>query len=564
MKKPTQSGQVVVLPTAQVLRYKAQDPWAAASASKRVVAVARLDVVQYVRGLEQELGSFNKAWQLVEARLFNRTLPGHIAQAMQACAKAGRNAPAKNTVREWNNTVEAGGGRVELLEQHGGRTPNKVMPAWWGMAIERYNQPSKPDMAEVWRYLSEVEGFAVSYDQVRDYINSLPAAYGHRSPARIGKKLYRLTQKAYIRRCTDKALPGDVYVADGYRADVYLAHPVTGGIWRPELTVIMDLRSRVIVGWRADEHEGAYAVQNTFAEAFARHKHVPAIIYVDNGSGYKNQFMSDPMTGFYARAGVGDVIHAIPGNPHGKGWVERFFKTMGRDFLKGWMPHLYCGDDMAPEALNETVREHKAGRLPLPSLAQFTDAFNDWLTRYNNRPHPEDASRTRASIWAELRRETPAQDVCELKRRVQKVRVQRGTVQQGKRVYRHPDLLQFNGQEVLLEYDLMDNAVGVVTNMEGRWVCNAALSAVIDAIDETRMDEAKAKRERHQIRRKELAIAEDKDRARQVIDADAVAMGVIDMAPATPLLQDTSDDDITLDLTEIFNRNDNNQPEDDL
>ena len=127
-----------------------------------------------------------------------------------------------------------------------------------------------------------------------------------------------------------------VLAADGYCADVYLAHPLTGGLWRPELTVCIDVRSGFVPWWRADEHEGTYAVQNMWAECFAKWNHVPPFLYVDNGSGHKNRLMSDDMTGFYARAGIQQIIHAIPGNPHGKGWLERFFRSMRDDFLKLW------------------------------------------------------------------------------------------------------------------------------------------------------------------------------------------------------------------------------------
>lgn len=554
---------LAVRPAGQVITFRQRDPWAEATDAQRAVAIARLDVVTYLRGLEAEGRSANKAVAVLTARQQLGQLYPHIMAALKTCAKSGRDMPTRATVLEWRKVVLDGGGRIELLEQHKGRV-TQATPAWWGPAIELFNQPSKPDISAVHRHLTEVEGFACTYDQVRGYLNSVPAMVGRHSPARIGKNLYRLTQKAYIKRSTQNALPGDVYVADGYRADVYLAHPVTGGIWRPELTVSIDMRSRYPVGWRADEHEGTYAVQNMWAETFARWGHVPPFLYVDNGSGYKNHLMSDSMVGFYARAGVQQTIHAIPGNPHGKGWVERFFRTVRDDFLKNWMPHLYCGNDMSPEALSHTVNEVKAGRLQLPSLAQFADAFNQWIDRYVQRPHPEDATRTIASIWAELQPLPPAGDVTELKRQAVLLTVHRGMVKHGKRQYRHPDLLAFNGAKLLLEYDLMDDSVAVIRTAEGRWVCDAKLQQAMDAIAPNRLEEKRQLRAADAVKRLEQKMDEARLRAGQVIDVDATAMGVIDMAPTTPLLQDASDDDITLDLTEIFNRNDNNQPEEDL
>lgn len=552
----TTAHPLAVRPVAQVISLRQRDPWAEATEPQRAVALARLDVVQYLLALERDGRSSNKAVEVLQSRAELGSLPTYLIAALQLVAKSSRVMPARATLLEWRKVVLSGGGRIELLEQHKGRAVSAT-PAWWGPAIERFNQPSKPDIAAVHRYLVEVEGLACSYEQVRAYLNSVPAMLGRYSPARIGRNLYKLTQKAYIKRSTQNALPGDVYVADGYRADVYLAHPVTGGIWRPELTVAIDMRSRYVVGWRADEHEGTYAVQNMWAEAFARWGHVPPFLYVDNGSGHKNRLMSDEAIGFYRRAGVQETIHAIPGNPHGKGWVERFFHTVRDDFLKLWMPHIYCGPDMADEALNRIVSEVKAGRMQLPTLAQFAEAFEDWINRYVQRPHPEDASRTIASVWAELVPLPPAGDMRELKRQATRLTVRRGMLHHGKRLYRHPDLLAFNGQELVLEYDLMDDRVAVIRTQDGRWVCDAHLVTAIDAIAPNRLEEKRQMRAADALRRLEKKMDEAKARAGHVIDVEAVAQNVIDsgvvqlIEAPTSTSTDQVDADITLDLTDL-------------
>ncbi|WP_245209084.1 integrase catalytic domain-containing protein, partial [Ralstonia solanacearum] len=249
------------------------------------MATWRETVVAYVRAMTEDGVTQNNAVALLLERGEAGSLPSHFAMALAGAAKAGRKTPSRSAICEWCAQYREGGATA-LLPDHKGRVVEAA--GWWGPALEYFNAPGKPDMAAVHRRLAEVDGFAVSYDQVRNYLTGVPAMLGRNSPARIGRNLYRLTEKAYIRRSTENALPGDVYVADGYRADVYLAHPVTGDIWRPELTVAIDMRSRFPVGWRADEHEGTYAVQNMWAECFARWNHVPPMLYIDNGSGYKN------------------------------------------------------------------------------------------------------------------------------------------------------------------------------------------------------------------------------------------------------------------------------------
>jgi putative transposase len=533
--------KVAVLPTAQVLALRARDPWKEATDRARETAGYREAVVNYVLGLMTQGLSQNTAVALTVERSIAGNLPQHVAEAVSRSAKAGRQAPARSAICEWC-ALHREGGVAALLPEHRGRVVDAA--SWWGPALEYYNAPGKPAMSAVHRRLVEVDGAACTYDQVRGYLTGVPAMLGRNSPARIGKNLYRLTEKAFVRRSTENALPGDVYVADGYRADVYLAHPLTGDIWRPELTVAMDMRSRYPVGWRADEHEATTAVQNMWAECFARWNHVPCFLYVDNGSGHKNRLMSDELTGFYARAGIQQIIHAIPGNPHGKGWIERFFRSMRDDFLKLWHPEFYCGPDMAPEALNKTARECKAGRLTPPSLAEFSAAFNDWIARYVSRPHPEDASVTRAGVWAGLVPIPPSMSVTELKRQAVTLKVARGMLRQGKREYRHADLLAFNGRDVTLEYDLMNDAVAVVRDLSGRWICDAHLVKAMDAIAPNRAEEKRVARAADALKRLEKKMDEQKARAGLVVDAEAMAQGVLADGAADagePLILDLTD-----------------------
>jgi putative transposase len=535
-------GPVAVQPVAQVLALRQRDPWREATDRARQAALSREGVVLYVRSLTDAGVTQNNAVNLLLERGLAGSLPRHVATMLAGAAKAGRAAPSRSAICEWCALYREGGVPA-LLPDHKGRVVEAA--GWWGPALEYFNQPSKPSMAAVYHDLVEKDGFPVSYDQVRNYLSSVPAMVGRNSPARLGPNLYRLSQKAYIRRSTENALPGDVYVADGYRADMYLAHPVTGDIWRPELTVCMCMRSRFIPGWRADEHEGTYAVQNMWAETFARWGHVPPFLYVDNGSGYKNFLMSDDACGFYARAGVQQVIHAIPGNPHGKGWIERFFRTMKEDFLKMWMPEFYCGDDMAPEVLQRTVRDIKAGRLQLPSLTQFTEAFNAWLDRYHARPHPENKHVTRAQVWSELMPIAPHAGVTELKRQAVLLTVRKASVKHGKRFYGHPDLHAFNGTQLVLEYDLYDNRVGVMRTQDGRWICDANLIRTINAIDTNRLEEKRQARAGDALKRLEQKMDEQKARAGLLIDADTVADGAALEGTATRLL-DAGDDEINL------------------
>lgn len=533
------SGALAVMPTAQVLALRQRDPWREATDRARQVATWRETVVAYIRSLTDEGVSQNNAVGLLLERGEAGRLPPHFAIALSGAAKSGRTAPSRSAICDWCAAYREGG-IASLLPDHKGRVVEAA--GWWGPALEYFNAPSKPDMSAVHRRLVEVDHFPVSYDQVRGYLSGVPAMFGRNSPARIGRNLYRLTEKAFIRRSVLCALPGDILAADGYCADVYLAHPLTGGLWRPELTVCIDVRSGFIPYWRADEHEGTYAVQNMWAEAFSRWNHTPIFLYVDNGSGHKNRLMSDENVGFYKRAGIVEIIHALPGNPHGKGWIERFFRTMKDDFLKLEFPQFYCGTDASSDSLKHVVNEVRAGRLEAPSLAEFTARFNMWLERYHNRPSPAESRRTRGEVWGELQPIPPSDSVKELKRQAVELTVRRASVKHYKREYGHPDLHAFNGAKLIMEYDLCDDSFAVMRTLDGRWVCDAPLIKAIDVIAPNRLEEKRQLRAENAIKRLELKMAEQQARAGRVIDAEAIADGAALEGHSTRLLSDDSDE----------------------
>jgi putative transposase len=242
-------GPLAVLTTAKVLALRQRDPWREATERARQVAVAREDVLLDLMARKLPGVSMDKAIKSLQVSAEDGEISPFLASQLKLVSRKGRVAPTRSVLYEWLAAYKTESG-IGLLPDYKGRVVEAA--GWWGPALEYYNNPGKPDMSAVHRHLTEVDGFAVTYDQIRNYLTGVPAMLGRNSPARIGKNLYRLTEKAFIRRSTQNALPGDVYVADGYRADVYLAHPITGSFpWRPELTCAIDLRSRVLVGWRA-------------------------------------------------------------------------------------------------------------------------------------------------------------------------------------------------------------------------------------------------------------------------------------------------------------------------
>lgn len=476
-------------------------------------------IVNAVQRFQGVRGSATTAVKLLLSRAKDNDLQPYVLDALKEVAAGKRALPSRSTIFE-KMAAYREQGLDGLLNKHKGCVRKEL--GWEAFALELYSLPSKPDYSAVHRRLAAMD-LKCSYEQVKNYLKALPATMGQMSPARIGKHLYNQTEAKYIERCTTNLLAGDILMADGYRADVYLAHPVTGEIWRPEIMHVIDLKSRVLVGYRLMANEGSYDIMFGWAEIFARWNHVPPLLYVDNGSGYKNKLTELEDTSYYQRAGVQQVIHSIPRNPKGKGHVERYHRTVKDRFLKLWRPEFYCGTDMAEEVLQKTVREVKAGRMQLPSVQEFIAAYDAWLEEYNHDVHPEDKNLIKWDVWSKLQPIPPHASAQQIARPAEKRIVQRGAVQIHNRRYRHPDLLMWNHQEVVVEADVLNDAFVDIRTKKGELICSASVTEKIGVVSDSFMQDKRNQAELAAIKRKEKQIVEIKARNGIVIDADAIA-----------------------------------------
>lgn len=312
-----------------------------------------------------------------------------------------------------------------------------------------------------------------------------------------------------------------------------MGHPNTGKPYRPELTVFIDIKSRYITGWYLTESESAVSTLYALSYAMVSHDHVPAWVYIDQGPGYRSKMLNDEATGFYGRFDIA-VIGAIPGNPHGKGWIERFFRTV-RDkhdkFFAGGS--VYCGDDMAPEINRRMSAELAQGKRTLPSLAQYVDSFRAWLDQYHQTPMDVLGGRTPAQVWAGLKPVgvgLPDQVVV----RPHELRsVQRQTVRLHNRTYYHEALALYDAKEVDVEYDLHNDSKVWVFDRKGRFVCEAKLVNTIGVLPTSRLEEQRQKRQAGQLKRLQRHIDEVNARAQDAISAADVVASLEAITPTT-------------------------------
>jgi len=72
--------------------------------------------------------------------------------------------------------------------------------------------------------------------------------------------------KSYVSRDVSTMLPAELYQADGKTFNAEVAHPLHGRPFRPEITTIIDAKTRKVVGWSAALDESANAVADAAVE----------------------------------------------------------------------------------------------------------------------------------------------------------------------------------------------------------------------------------------------------------------------------------------------------------
>jgi putative transposase len=522
------------------------DEWQSASDDARRVAGLREALLSPLAELVKGGASINRAVGLLVAQVNGGTADTRVRQLVGLLGADSVSAP---TLKRWlGGYIKSG--KNALLPRHTGRVRQDY--GWEARAVALYNIPGKPGYADVASRLIQ-EGFEdVTESRVARYLKALPATLGKHSPARIGKHLHRLTRQKFQRRTLDEVLVGEIYAGDGHTADCYVGHPNTGKPYRPELTVFIDIKSSYIVGWWLSESESTVSTMFALSHAMRLFNHVPAWVYVDRGPGYRAKLLSDESTGFYARFDIG-VIGALPGNPHGKGWIERFFRTV-RDkhdkFFGGG--DVYCGDDMAPEVNRRLSADLAMGRRKLPSLRQYVDSFTAWLEHYHDSPQDKLGGRTPAQVWAELRPVSVEMGMEAIARPRQECVVQRQTVRLHNRFYYAEALALYDAQRLDVEYDLHHDSHVWIFDKKGRFVVEAKLNNTIGVLPTSRLEEGRDRRLAGQVKRLERKAQEALARRHNdPITADAQVLAIEQMAaPAIEQTPPADDNGIDIDITD--------------
>lgn len=336
---------------------------------------------------EREAASLAAPLVLTAADGFALT-PARIALAND---RRGDNQVKRSAIYDWFKARDEQG--VVALAP----VPPKVtapIPPGFAEFLRFYALPSKPTVSDAHgEYLKEADRRAgvgpmtLSLDQVRrilrDRLSSIEKSVGREGLLTVRSRM------AYVTRTTEDMWPTTIYTADGKTFDAEVADPVTKRPIRPEITTVLDVVTRKVVGISLARSENQRSVAEALRNSCCAWG-IPAIFYTDRGPGYRNEAMDADVSGLMGRLSI-TKMHAAPYGSQAKGRIERPNATIW-DVLAKRMP-TYIGADMDKEAgqkvhkiTRREIKEFGQSRL-LPSWEEFVRLCEARVAEYNATPH---------------------------------------------------------------------------------------------------------------------------------------------------------------------------------
>ncbi|EBL7352604.1 transposase, partial [Salmonella enterica subsp. enterica serovar Montevideo] len=257
--------------------------------------------------------------------------------------------------------------------------------------------------------------------------------------------------------------------------------------------------TRFIVGWSLDLAENVFAVAGAIQHGIRNHGK-PFMYYSDNGSGETADVMDKEVVGILPRLGVSHPT-GIPGNPQGRGIIERLNRTLPMRIARKYRTYFGKGADR--ETLRKTNRDlrsafnalqkgktlnavQRAAMRDLPSWAELIEAIRDGVEWYNNRPHSELPMKASGKHYspAEHRKKRLAEEDTEIEwlsevelrdmfRPMVEKPVRRCEIHWLNNIYYAPELRDEHGRKVLISYDIHNAEKIIVRRLDGSFICEA-------------------------------------------------------------------------------------------
>ncbi|HAT1513808.1 TPA: transposase [Morganella morganii] len=548
--------------------------------NQKDIADARAMLAQEVLKLIRLGSSRTAAVNLISAQSREGTLPPHLqraADAANARKGASRKGFSPRSLQEWVTVYQStgnGGERLALLAPGHQKKRKPEHIAWLPDFLVFWRDPQGFSMKECYRKFCAAWDVRYQYEPAM-----LAAAPGYDA---VRRALHKMSKRERLRgRVTGSAatalepyqkrdwsqLPvNGCWVSDGKSLNMKVAHPIHGRPFTPELTLVIDARTRFVTGWSLSYSENALGV----AEAYAcgmRHYGKPLIVYSDNGGGQTNNMLDDELLGIFSRLGIdsgdGEHITGIPGHPQARGIIERLNAVIPLRIAQSFATyngkradreHVRVLDRAIESAVNaagkgKELSPRQASALrKLPSWAALLDAIRYEVDRYNNSHEHSELPKYNGRYL------TPAQyreavltaegdDIeylseMELREmfKPQFIRTcSRGWINFDTNNYFAWELADYDGQKVRIGVDINNPDEINVYRMDGSWICTALWNGnTRAAVPLSMVESAKQKRAKRQINKLEGKIDVIRQETRPVIEHQPDFSGFIPAESPVP------------------------------
>lgn len=303
----------------------------------------------------------------------------------------------------------------------------------------------------------------------------------------------------FVRRDWSVLPVNGAWIGDGHGMKMEVYKPGTNTAFRPELTLVIEGTTRVVVGWSLALSENQVAVGDAIRHGISQFG-VPLIYYSDNGGGEKNKTFDADITGIFSRLGI-DHPTGIPGNPQARGIIERINREIPMRAAKKFGSYVGKSGDRETQRIYQKRKDSalnaiESGKALSPVQQAVLAKIPSWddliaevevqVQRHNTRAHDSLPKRDNGQHWSPLayRNHLIKQDKVEIDYltsaelhemfRPEVIRkAVRGEVRVYNNIYFSTELVKVEGEKVRVCFDIHDPNSVIVRKRDGSWVCDA-------------------------------------------------------------------------------------------
>lgn len=381
----------------------------ALTARQKAVADARSALAMEVERLRNAGMSRTGAVKYIVKASRDRSLPSHLqGHADIANARKGttRKGVGERSLQEWLTiflTTQSGAERLALLAPGHLKAKRPEQIKWLPDFLAHWRDPRGPSLTEAYNRFSDewaqiyhdqpaMLNVCPSYDAVRRAMAKLPRR--EKARGRVTGSA-ALAYEVYQKRDWSQMPVNGCWIADGKSLNMKVAHPIHGRPFTPELTIIIDGRTRFVVGWSLSLSESMIAVADAYRHGM-QHYGKPLFVYSDNGGGETNLALDADITGIFPRLGIAHPT-SIPGRPQSRGIIERLNAVIPRSIAQKYDTYNGHGADRehvritsrgilsavnAHEKGNELTPLQRSALAKLPSWQQLLDTVDEEVSKY--------------------------------------------------------------------------------------------------------------------------------------------------------------------------------------